>query len=160
MRRAAGRNLEINTDQSSHVPLSTPDVQTPRAPTTTHESASMTLTPRPDQSDDKEQRRLRPQSLLFGEEDQPQAEDTMRTESKEPDSDDEAASRRPVKTKLSSLPSYLKIPTTIPRSFTTSKMVLDPDIRRKTSRHSSYVSTPQHQHRLDYAHMRLSLIHI
>ena len=99
MRRAAGRNLEINTDQSSHVPLSTPDVQTPRAPTTTHESANMTLTPRPDQSDDKEQRRLRPQSLLFGEEDQPQAEDTMRTESKEPDSDDEAASRRPVKTK-------------------------------------------------------------
>ena len=154
VRRAAGRNLEINTDQSSHVPLSTPDVQTPRAPTTTHESANMTLTPRPDQSDDKEQRRLRPQSLLFGEEDQPQAEDTMRTESKEPDSDDEAASRRPVKTKLSSLPSYLKIPTTIPRSFTTSKMVLDPDMRRKTSRHSSYVSTPQHQRRLDHAHMR------
>lgn len=119
-RRTPGLNLEVNTNHEDHPSLQTShEVETPRG--TTSESSART----PRQSTNKEERMAslaKRHSVLLS--DDVQVTDTPRVESKEPDSDDESlqSSR---KSKLKSLPSYLKIPTAIPRSFTSSKIAID-----------------------------------
>lgn len=119
-RRATGVHLEVNTD---HEPLpstpSTLDVKTPRV------SASnvMCKTPSANSGDNRSFRMAQRSSVLLSDDVPWNPNDTPRNTSKEPDSDDDTNPRQSAK--LRSLPSYLKIPTAIPRSFTSSRIAFD-----------------------------------
>lgn len=119
-RRATGVHLEVNTD---HEPLpstpSTLDVKTPRVSA----SYSMCKTPPGNSGDDRSMRIAQRSSVLFSDDVPWNVNETPRTGSREPDSDDDTHPH--VNARLRSLPSYLKIPTAIPRSFTSSRIAFD-----------------------------------